>query len=323
MIPILLFSCFSLFFIPQIWASTDELVLTVNSQSEYKVGQFPSISGLVTDSDGNPINNVQIQASFPSRTILSSTNLSGEFSITSPIPAELGQYTIITSATKDKLFVDAKISYDVKESKSKIPLRVIPQAIGISESKDISNRNITQINLLDVSIPTNSEGTSNLIANEIIPHPFANVIPPQIELQNNELKQTTEVDKSQNINEQKQKIAENESNDLKLLEKENESKTPRNAFLQFLDDIDSAVKNIFWGQFLFTEKKSDQGHDAKEKALDEGKSPKEAMESFHKAAAITRNEIIEHNNKLNIEFGNATTSVQDQFDEQGKLRTGK
>jgi hypothetical protein len=320
----MLFSCFSLFFIPQIWASTDELVLTVNSQSEYKVGQFPSISGLVTDSDGNPINDVEIQASFPSRTILSSTNTSGEFSITSPIPAELGEYTIITSATKNKLFVDAKITYDVKENKSKTPLRILPQGIEIGESNQIAKGNITQINLLDVSIPTTSEGKSNLIPNEIIQHPFANTIPPQIELQNNnELKQTIVVDKSQNINEQKQKIAENESNDIKLLEKENESKTPRNAFLQFLDDIDSAVKNIFWGQFLLTEKKSDQGHDAKEKALDEGKSPKEAMESFHKAAAVTRNEIIEHNNKLNVEFGNATSSVQEQFDEQGKLRTGK
>jgi hypothetical protein len=311
----MLFSCFSLFFIPQIWASTDELVLTVNSQSEYKVGQFPSISGLVTDSDGNPINDVEIQASFPSRTILSSTNTSGEFSITSPIPAELGEYTIITSATKNKLFVDAKITYDVKENKSKTPLRILPQGIEIGESNQIAKGNITQ---------TTSEGKSNLIPNEIIQHPFANTIPPQIELQNNnELKQTIVVDKSQNINEQKQKIAENESNDIKLLEKENESKTPRNAFLQFLDDIDSAVKNIFWGQFLLTEKKSDQGHDAKEKALDEGKSPKEAMESFHKAAAVTRNEIIEHNNKLNVEFGNATSSVQEQFDEQGKLRTGK
>lgn len=320
----MLFSCLSLFFIPQIWAATDELVLTVNSESEYKVGQFPSISGLVTDSDGNPINDVEIQASFPSRTILSSTNTSGEFSITSPIPAELGEYAIITSATKDKLFVDAKITYDVKESKSKIPLRILPQGIEIGESNQVAKGNITQVTLSDVSIPVISESTSNLIANEITPNPFSNTILPQIELQNNnEIKQTIAVDKSQNINEQKEKIAENVSNDLKLLDKENEQKTPRNAFLQFLDDIDSTVKNIFWGQFLLTEKKSDQGHDAKEKALDEGKSPKEAMESFHKAAAITRNEIIVHNNKLNIEYGNATSNIQEQFDEQGKLRTGK
>ncbi len=280
----MLFSCLSLFFIPQIWAATDELVLTVNSESEYKVGQFPSISGLVTDSDGNPINDVEIQASFPSRTILSSTNTSGEFSITSPIPAELGEYTIITSATKDKLFVDAKITYDVKESKSKTPLRILPQGIEIDESNQIAKGNITKVTLSDVSIPITSESTSNLIENEIMPNPFSNTILPQIELQNNnEIKQTIVVDKSQNINEQKEKIAENVSNDLKLLDKENEPKTPRNAFLQFLSDIDSTVKNIFWGQFLLTEKKSDQGHDAKEKALDEGKSPKEAMESFHKA----------------------------------------
>ncbi len=44
---------------------------------------------------------------------------------------------------------------------------------------------------------------------------------------------------------------------------------------------------------------------------------------FIKQSATTRNEIIDHNNRLNIEYGNATSSIQEQFDEQGKLRTGK
>jgi hypothetical protein len=320
----MLFSYLGLFFIPQIWADTDELVLTINSESEYKIGQYPSISGLVTDSDGNPVNDVQIQASFPSRTMLISTNSSGAFSITSPIPTESGQYTIIISATKDKLFVDAKITYNVKDRKSVIPLVILPQGIELSEPNEFARGNITQVTISDVSIPMTPRSISNLIDNEIQPNPFSNTILPQIELQNKkEIKQTTVDEKSQNIKEPKQKTVEAISNDLKLLEKENESKTPKNVFLQFLEDIDSSVKNIFWGQFLFTEKKTDQGLEAKEKALDEGKSSKEAMENFHKAAATTRNEIIEHNKKLNIEYGNATSSTQEQFDEQGKLRREK
>ena len=323
-IAVMLFLYLGLFLTPQIWAATDELVLTVNSESEYKIGQFPSITGLVTDSDGTPVNDVQIQASFPSRTILISTNSSGEFSITSPIPTESGQYVVIISATKDKLFVDAKITYNVKDNKSVIPLLILPQGIESSEPIELAMENFTQTTRSDVYIPMTRGSISNIIDNEIQPNPFSNTILPQIELQNqNEIKQKTSYEQSQNINEEKQKTVEAVSNDLKLLEKKNESNTPENVFLEFLKDIDSSVKNIFWGQFLFTEKKTDQGLEAKEKALDEGKSSKEAMESFHKAAATTRNEIIEHNNKLNMEFGNATSSTQEQFDEQGKLRTGK
>ena len=323
-IAVILFSYLGLFFIPQIWADVDELVLTINGESEYKVGQYPSISGLVTDSDGNPVNDVQIQASFPSRTMLISTNSLGEFSITSPIPTETGQYTIIISATKDKLFVDAKITYDVKERKSVIPLLILPQGIKSSELNEFTRGNVTQGTKSDVSIPMTIGGISNIIDNKILPNPFSNTILPQTELQpEKEIKQKNSDEKLQNIQEQKQKTVESVSNDLKLLEKENEPNTPKNVFLQFLNDVDSSVKNIFWGQFLFTEKKMDQGLEAKAKALDEGKSSKDAMKSFQKAAATTRNEIIEHNNKLNIEFGNATSSIQEQFDEQGKLRTGK
>ena len=320
----MLFLYLGLFITPQIWAATDELVLTVNSESEYKVGQFPSITGLVTDSDGNPVSDVQIQASFPSRTMLISTNSSGEFSITSPIPTESGQYVVIISATKDKLFVDAKITYDVKDRKSVIPLLILSQRIESSEPIELTVKNITQITKSDVSLSMTRGITSNIIDNEIQLNPLSNTILPQIELQNqNEIKQKTSYEQSQNISDQKQKTAEAVSSDLKLLEKKNEANTPQNVFLEFLNDIDSSVKNIFWGQFSFTEKKTDQGLEAKEKALDEGKSSKEAMESFHKAATTTRNEIIELNNNLNIEFGNATSSTQEQFDEHGKLRTGK
>ncbi|MBM2819093.1 MAG: uncharacterized protein HW410_775 [Nitrosarchaeum sp.] len=320
LIAVMLFLYLGLLLTPQIWADIDELVLTVNSVSEYKVGQYPSISGLVTDSDGNPVNDVQIQASFPSRTILISTNSLGEFSITSPIPTDPGQYTVIISATKDKLFVDAKITYDVTASKSIIPLLILPQGIESNEPNKFTTGNITQGTKSDVSISMIRGSISNIINSEIQPNPFSNTILPQTELQNEkEIKQKTIDEKSQNIKEQKQKTVEAVSNDLKLLEKKNESNTPKNVFLQFLNDIDSSVKNIFWGQFLFTEKKTDQGLQAKEKALGEGKSSKDAMKSFQKAAATTRNEIIEYNNKLNIEYGNATFNIQEQFDENGKL----
>ena len=68
--------------------------------------------------------------------------------------------------------------------------------------------------------------------------------------------------------------------DLKLSKKQQESHSPRNAFLKFLANVDSSFKTIFWQQFLFTEKITNDAREAKENALEEGKSTAEATKIF-------------------------------------------
>jgi hypothetical protein len=69
-----------------------------------------------------------------------------------------------------------------------------------------------------------------------------------------------------------------------------------------------------------TEKISQEAHQAKIKALQSGMSPADAIKIFQKKAAISRAELIEYNNNIQIQHRVADKSVQDQFDENGKLQ---
>jgi hypothetical protein len=47
------------------------------------------------------------------------------------------------------------------------------------------------------------------------------------------------------------------------------------------------------------------------------------MKIFQRKAAITKNEIVDYNSKLNVKYGFADESSQSYFDSDGKLRWGK
>jgi hypothetical protein len=268
----------------QVWADGG-IILSINSSSEFEAGQYPSISGKVTDSNGNSLSDVEVQANFPSRSIMTITDSTGKFSITTKIPAQPGEYVVKVYATKGKIGINTQISYQVKENRPIIIPTEIPKEI-----------------------------------EELKQEPSSETILQQIEEQKiNDIKQKALSEEQQIIKEQRLQGQIELKKDLKSDEKEQESRNPRNAFLSFLIDIDNSVKNIFWHQFLFTEKITNQGQIAKENALKEGKTPVEAMKMFQKEAAVTRNELIEQNKKINIEYGNATNDIQQQFDEKGKL----
>ena len=117
---VLLSGLLSLFFVSPVWAE-QSLVFSANSISEFEIGQYPFINGKTVDSNGNPLSDVEIQANFPSRIITTTTNSTGEFSIVSSIPAELGEYTITIYAT---IFEDGVIKnqnlYEITNSGKRI-----------------------------------------------------------------------------------------------------------------------------------------------------------------------------------------------------------
>ena len=93
----------SIFFPSDTWAE-ESMVLSVNNMSEFKLGQQPTFSGIVKDSQGNTLSDVEIQAKFSSRIMTTSTNDSGQFSLVSPSPAtKEGEFQFTIYATKDNL----------------------------------------------------------------------------------------------------------------------------------------------------------------------------------------------------------------------------
>ncbi len=260
------------------------MILNVNNfYSKVNEGDNQQIYGNITDSNGNPMSNVEVQVGFPTRSMLTNTNASGQFSMESPGSEKPGQYTVPISASTDRNFAEIQIQYTVTEK----PITIT------KESKQAHNQ--TEID------------------------PFSKMI-KQLEQQKLENKQRKQNEKHQkSILEDRAQVQQNIRQDLQELEKKTEAHSPRNAFLGFLSDIDQSVRTLFWQQFLFTEKITDKAQKAKQNALDSGKSSLESTKIFQKKAAVSKKEIIEYNKKISIEYGNATLDTQEKFNQLGKI----
>ena len=280
---------FGLIFVNSAWA-TDDFTFTVNSLSEFKVGQYPIISGQAITLDNLPVSDVQIQVNFPSEKIKTSTNSTGQFYATSLIPAEIGEYTITVYAKKDNKYTNVQVTYQVLEN---LPTKSLKVPSPVKQSPKI-------------------DGNVEL-------DPFSKMIKQLENQKKNEIKKEEIVKEQQQIDYQRIQSKEKLQKDLKDSEKSNEYFSPRNVFYRFITDVDHSVRGIFWQQFLFTEKVTKDARDAKENALDEGKSSFEAMKIFQEKAKVTQNEVIGVNKNLNIKYGNTTSNVQEQFDEKGKI----
>jgi len=289
-VSIILFSCMLGLFSVSPALAADNFTFSINSLSEFEAGQFPFVSGVAVTMDKNPVSDVKIQVNFPSGIINTMTNSTGQFSITSPTPSDIGEYTITVYAKKDDKYANAQITYQVIENMLTI-VKEVPKSVE--------------------ELPRNDE--------DVELDPFSKMI-KQIEEQKLQVeKKKTIVKEQQQIEEQRLLAEADLQKDLKDAEKRDEFYNPRNVFYRFIEDVDSSVKGIFWQQFLFIENVTKQAHDAKEKALEEDKSSFEAMKIFQEEAAVTQNEIMELNKNLNVKYGNSTSNIQDLFDENGKI----
>lgn len=285
--PILLSFLAVLVFANPAWA-VEDFVLTVNSLSEYEEGQHSTIHGKAMTLNNEPVSEVLISVYFPSGIIKTSTNSTGQFSATSHVPVEIGEDNVTVYAKKDNRYTSAEITYQVTESKTK-------------------------------KIQAPMAKTPKIIDGKIELDPFSKLIQEIEKQKTEEVEREVNIKEMQQIDEQRRLSQIDLEKDLEEDAKRNEAHSPRNAFYRFLQDVDNSIRGIFWQQFLFTEKITKQAQKAKENALGEGKSSVEAMKIFQEEAAVTQKEIMEFNKDLSINYGNATSDIQDQFDEKGKI----
>ena len=271
------------------WA-IDDFTLTVNTIPDIEEEQAVIIQGSTIDLEGIPVSGVGIAVVLPSESIETTTNSTGQFSVSSTKTTELGTYLVTIYARKDNKVASTSTDYSVIDIQSK----PIPELKSI---QDISNDTLKQQEL----------------------DSFSKMLKEMEKQKTMQAKNDTNTKQHQIINEQRKHISEDLQQDLTSLRKENESHNPHNAFLSFLSNINSAVKDIFWHQFLFTEDLVTQAQTAKQNALEDGKTSLEATKSFQEIAAVSQKEIMEFNEKVNIEYENSTSVVQGQFDSYGKV----
>ena len=129
---------------PMALAEENGMLFSVNTLSEFDVDEQPFIYGTATDTTGNPLQYVEIQANFPSRAIIATTDSAGEFSIKYPVTAELGEHAVTVYATKGSLYLSAQVTYQV------IDKQQVAKS-NYSENKSDSHDNSSKISRYDNS----------------------------------------------------------------------------------------------------------------------------------------------------------------------------
>lgn len=98
-----------------------------------------------------------------------------------------------------------------------------------------------------------------------------------------------------------------------------QDKMPKAAFATFVEKKPDYIHGVFWGMFDYMQEKVDSARSAMKQVLDDGGSLKEARDAYFAHAQTKRVQLIQVAEDLNVQHGLAQKSVQDTFDEQGKL----
>jgi hypothetical protein len=95
--------------------------------------------------------------------------------------------------------------------------------------------------------------------------------------------------------------------------------TPKASFEKFVEKKPEFVHNVFWGMFDYMQGKVDSARAAMKQVIDNGGSLQEARDAYFKHASTQRTQLIQVVKDLNISHGLADKTVQDTFDQYGKL----
>lgn len=98
-----------------------------------------------------------------------------------------------------------------------------------------------------------------------------------------------------------------------------QDKMPKAAFTKFVEKKPTYIQGVFWGMFDYMQSKVDSARNAMKQVLDDGGSIAEARNAYFAHAQTKRVQLIEVAENLNVKHGLAEKSVQDTFDEFGKL----
>lgn len=98
-----------------------------------------------------------------------------------------------------------------------------------------------------------------------------------------------------------------------------EDKMPKAAFAKFVEKKPEYIHGVFWGMFDYMQGKVDSARSAMKKVIDNGGSLAEARDAYFTHAQTKRVQLIQVVEDLNVQNGLAERTVQDTFNELGKL----
>lgn len=164
-----------------------------------------------------------------------------------------------------------------------------------------------------------------LTGDDLKNNPLAQKILSEIEESKKRIAQIQQEQKDRDINamqvEQQRELAgQIQQEAIASMDAQNAPYTSKAAFASFVSTVnDTSTQNIFWGEYNFMAQRVDAGDTAMKQVLEQGGSWDDAIQAFSRSAAMHRQDMIQENTALNVEYGVADPSVQDNFDVNGLL----
>ena len=282
-------------------AFSEELVISAEStKPEYNIGVFPTINGNVTNGQGLPLSNIYVYALFPSETVEAMTNTNGKFFLNPLTSYPVGEYSVDVYARTETVLSRASVTFEIIEPSNQ------EKSGWLSENSKITNSTTSYARGILSNNTTFSQS-------DMVSHQFL------LKNQSNNTAFVENQTDTTDFAEQRYLSKMNLESDLLENDREIQKRENRGAFANFVATLDSIVHAIFWDQYDFTQKISDDAYQAKLGALEEGKTPQDAMKVYQKEAAVPRTELAEFMKDLNIKHGFTNSTLQEPFDENGKV----
>ena len=265
--------------------SFSEQLIEANPTSlTYSIYQNPAISGSLTDENGNPISGIYVYSIFSNSTAQDWTDENGKFFLRSSEKYPAGDHSVEVYARSEPNLIRTVVSFDVQEPE---PPEPTPTSQLTQAKKGLSIYEMI---------------------NQVKSH----------NLQENLNSTQIQENKTQSLEPQKQFSQASLETDLTENSREFIQAKNRNSFANFLSSVDVLMHAIFWDQFNFTQKISDDAYEAKTSALKEGKTSLEATKVYQDTAAVSQDKVIDYIEELNVKHGFSNATAQEQFDENGK-----
>jgi hypothetical protein len=257
-----------------VYAQTSQFYLSSKFPDTIYDGDIPKITGKVYDQSHKPVSDAQVRIKYPSETITTTSKADGSFDISPTKPLKLGLIYGTSIAISKPDFVPA----------------YFPIQYSVIERPFVAPANITDT---EITLETG-------IANEITNGSIDQFLEQQIELSQTKLEELQNITNQNNILEQQRKIAQDTlAQDIVKSEEDFAKYNPINVFSEFVANFDDSIRSIFLGQFAVTQNQHQEGQKAQAAALEQGQDSQSAMKAFQDKAKISRNTIIDLNDKIN------------------------
>ena len=263
-----------------------EQTIEANSTSlTYSVYQNPAIVGTITDNHGSPLSEIYVYSYFESVKAEDMTDENGKFFLRSSEKYPPGEYSVEVYARSGASLSRNVVTFEVQEP-------IIPE-----------NKTTPQL--------TKAKGGISI--QEMMKQAKS------YNLDKQDILNQTQENKTQSLEPQRQFFQKSVTTDLSETSREVQIEKNKNSFADFVKTIDLLMHGIFWDQFDFTQKISDEAYEAKTSALENGKTSLEATKVYQETAAVPQKDVIDYIEEINIKHGFANATVQEQFDEKGKF----